>query len=139
MSPLWSQTMHFVKFNKEFLFVFFYYSFFYNCSDKILTCLKNCVLNPGTNRRNIVRLSIAQFVLGISFIELMRPISFASFLFGTIMSAYNLPRIIIPVLQRTINVLFQHQCSTLVLSNDTRLTNASFPDNASFPICSQLF
>ena len=33
------------------------------CSDKILTCLKTCLWNPGTQRHKIVRLSSAQFGL----------------------------------------------------------------------------
>ena len=34
--------------------------FFFHHSDKILTCLKTRVWNPGTYRHNVVRLSSAQ-------------------------------------------------------------------------------
>ena len=37
--------------------------FFFDRSDKTLTCLKICLWNPGTYRQNIERLSSAQFGL----------------------------------------------------------------------------
>ena len=49
--------------------MFFFCSFIqFDRSDKILTCLKTCLWNPGTYRHKIVRLSSAQFGLVMNYI-----------------------------------------------------------------------
>ena len=56
------------------LILFFFCSLlFFDRSDKILTCLKTCLWNPGTYRHKIVRLSSAQFGLVIVFSEINVP------------------------------------------------------------------
>ena len=46
----------------------------FDCSDKVLTCLKACLRNPGTYRPKIVRLSSAQFVVVMFFVQSLKKI-----------------------------------------------------------------